>query len=96
MADCWQCEGDLGPLRKVGREELCAGCAAWVHACKNCRNWNDRARTCEETAAEWVHDRERANFCDFFALPAPDESHRSEGGSSGKSARAAFDRLFKK
>ena len=80
----------------MGREELCAGCAAWIHSCKNCRNWNDRSRSCEEPAAEWVHDRERANFCDYFALPAPDEEHRSGGPASGKSTRAAFDRLFKK
>lgn len=97
MAECWQCEGDLGALRKVGREELCASCAAWIHSCKNCRNWNESSRSCEEPAAEWVHDRERANFCDFFALPAPgDKGGPSERAGSPKSARAAFDKLFKK
>ena len=96
MASCWQCSGDLGPLRKVEREETCGSCATWVHACKNCRFWNDSGRSCEEPAADWVHDRERANFCDFFALPAPgDKATRSDGGG-GKTARSAFDKLFKK
>jgi hypothetical protein len=98
MATCWDCDSDLGAIRKVGREEICAGCQAWIHCCKNCRFWDGRARACDEPAAEWVHDRERANFCDFFALRAEDrvatprrpEDDRPAGG------RDAFDALFKR
>jgi hypothetical protein len=97
MASCWSCGSDLGALRKVGREEICPACNGWIHACKNCRFWDDVSRTCEEPAAEWVHDRERANFCDFFALPTPDvERPRARGSEGGGGGRVAFDRLFKK
>ena len=79
------------------REEICAGCQAWVHACKNCRFWDEGSRTCEEPAAEWVHDRERANFCDFFALPAPDvERPSGKKDGPGGPGRDAFERLFRK
>jgi hypothetical protein len=97
MANCWSCSTDLGALRKVGREELCGQCHAWVHSCKNCRFWDESGRTCEEPAAEWVHDRERANFCDFFAMPAPDVKARSaSAGPPQPDGRNAFDRLFKR
>jgi predicted RNA-binding Zn-ribbon protein involved in translation (DUF1610 family) len=96
MANCWSCDADLGPLRKVEREELCPSCQTWIHCCKNCRNWDAGARACDEPAAEWVHDRERANFCDFFALPSPD-ARRADADEGGKDVgRAAFDRLFRK
>jgi len=96
MASCWQCSADLGPLRKVEREETCGSCATWVHACKNCRFWNDSGRSCEEPAADWVHDRERANFCDFFAMRSPDEDVKKRGEEPGRGGRSAFEKLFKK
>lgn len=99
MAACWNCDTDIGEARVVRREETCERCASWVHCCKNCRFWNGVARTCDEPAAEWVHDRERANFCDYFALPARDEGRgASEGGAGEPSqdAREAFERLFRK
>ena len=100
MPSCWSCDSPLGALRKVQREELCVGCQAWIHCCKNCAFWDDAARTCEEPAAEWVHDRERANFCDFFALAA-DESARVSGprrreDDGPRGGRDAFDALFKR
>ena len=99
MPHCWSCESDLGAVREIKREELCPGCQAWVHCCKNCRFWDDGARACDEPAAEWVHDRERANFCDFFAI-AVEESSSSSGarGDDDRPAggRDAFESLFKK
>ena len=101
MASCWSCSTPQDVPEKVRREATCERCQAWVHACKNCHFWNDSARTCEEPAADWVHDRERANFCDFFALAAP-EARRSPGDRAGDRAgkpatgRDAFDRLFRK
>ena len=99
MLSCWSCDNDIGELRKVRREELCASCQAWIHCCKNCHFWDASSRSCNEPAAEWVADRERANFCDFFALGAPDGPSSSSGrsdddGSAG--GRDAFDALFKR
>lgn len=93
---CWSCDADIGPLRTVGREEICSKCEAWVHCCKNCRWWDDAARACDEPAAEWVHDRERANFCDFFTLSSEERRPGGRRDDEGSSGRAAFDALFDK
>ena len=96
MANCWSCNTDLGALRKVGREEVCGSCQSWVHSCKNCRFWDEASRTCEEPAAEWVHDRERANFCDFHTMPSPDAARRPSREPAPATSRDAFERLFKR
>ena len=99
MIKCWNCSGDLGALRKPGREEVCPTCNAWIHCCKNCHFWDDGSRTCEEPAAEWVHDHERANFCDFFALEMPAEARPASDDRRAPppaDGRDAFDRLFRK
>ena len=98
MPSCWSCDAPLDAPEKIRREATCERCQAWVHACKNCHFWNDSGRSCEEPAADWVHDRERANFCDFFTLAAPDAKRSPGPDGRGKpaSGRDAFDRLFRK
>lgn len=99
MASCWSCASPLEIPEKVRREATCERCEAWIHCCKNCHFWNESGRSCEEPAADWVHDRERANFCDFFALDAPASggaASKSEGRGKPPSGRDAFDRLFRK
>jgi hypothetical protein len=49
---------------------------------------------CREPQAEWVSEREKANFCDLFA-----PNKQAGGTAPGKPAtdsRNAFDSLFKK
>jgi hypothetical protein len=49
---------------------------------------------CREPQAEWVSDREKANFCDFFT---PNKSVSAAGSNKpAASPRDAFDSLFKK
>ncbi|HTG17217.1 MAG TPA: hypothetical protein VK747_18340 [Blastocatellia bacterium] len=49
---------------------------------------------CREPQAEWVSDREKANFCDFFT---PNKSPSAGSvAKPGTSPRDAFDSLFKK
>ena len=102
MATCWSCSTPLDVPEKdapgkVRREATCERCQAWIHCCKNCHFWNESGRNCEEPAADWVHDRERANFCDFFAIATP-EAKRASSDKPGQpvSGRDAFDRLFRK
>jgi hypothetical protein len=49
---------------------------------------------CREPDAEWVTDRERANFCERFQL-AEERAARPESGRSGE-ARRRLDDLFRK
>ena len=46
---------------------------------------------CAENQAELVSDKERANFCDYFALRSA-----TRAAAPGGSARAKLDSLFRK
>ena len=80
----------------VSRTDECSACSADVHCCLNCGNYDPSAHNhCREPLAEWVSDREKANFCDLF-IP----NKLSPGGvtakKSGGDLRKSFDDLFKK
>lgn len=49
---------------------------------------------CREPAAERVTDKERANFCEFFAFGSEDAPQF--GGKGGDGARDALEALFRR
>jgi hypothetical protein len=80
----------------ISRTEECPQCGADVHSCLNCVNYDTAAHNrCREPQAEWVTDREKANFCDFFT---PNKSGKGDPRASGvvQEAKSAFENLFKK
>lgn len=93
---CHQCgtaiEVDQG--EKVLRHHTCSNCDADLKCCLHCRFYDtSRNKQCTETEADWVSDKEAANFCDYFE-PNPN-SGPVGGGSSDDEARSKFDDLFK-
>ncbi|HEU4400715.1 MAG TPA: hypothetical protein VFT43_01290 [Candidatus Polarisedimenticolia bacterium] len=95
MRYCYRCGERIPEDRKILREEECPHCAQDLHCCRNCR-FHDPAvsNQCSEPQADYVGDKERSNFCEFFAFT---ESAASRGGpgSEGESARERWRRLFK-
>jgi hypothetical protein len=93
---CWKCGTEISEVsgaRKVLRTDSCPKCDSDLHACKNCQHHDPKYHNeCRETQAEWVNDRERANFCDYFS-PATVSTSRSVGSSSDQ-AKSALDKLF--
>jgi len=94
---CWKCGTEVVEIsgaRKVLRADTCAKCDSDLHACKNCQFYDRQYHNeCRETQAEWVNDKERANFCDYFA-----PSNRPKGAttkSSTDQVKSALDGLFK-
>jgi hypothetical protein len=92
---CYKCSRDLSLSSGsvISRSEECDNCRADVRVCKNCRHYNPKAyNECNESQAERVVEKERANFCDYFYLV---------GGVTGKKAsekddvKAKLDALFK-
>jgi hypothetical protein len=79
----------------IGRQDICPYCRSDLHCCLNCSLYDEYAQNhCRETSAEWVGDRERNNFCDFFTFQ---EGTAAAGGfSRQKEARAKLEALFKK
>jgi hypothetical protein len=73
MADafkCWKCGVaiDDEPM-PLGREARCPACAVDLHVCRLCTFYDTgKAKSCAEPVADEVLDKERANFCGFFAI----------------------------
>lgn len=94
---CWKCGAaieEISGARKVLRTDTCPKCESDLHACKNCQFYDRQYHNeCRETQAEWVSDKERANYCDYFA-----PSHRAAGTTPKPptdQVKSAFDGLFK-
>ncbi len=74
---CWKCSNelyfDVKVGIKVGRHDDCPHCAADLKVCKNCQNYDPGVHNqCRETSAEFIRDRERANFCTHFVFADSD------------------------
>lgn len=93
---CHACGGDVKVEGFISRRDECPACGAEIHCCLNCVNYDPAAHNrCREPQAEWVTDRERGNFCDFFTPNRLAAAGGHKGQSAGDS-RKAFDDLFKK
>jgi hypothetical protein len=90
---CWKCGTSIGdePL-PLGRLAECRACRAQLHVCRLCTFYDTRvAKSCRETVAEEVKDKERANFCGYFQ-PRPGAHAAGDGRS--QAARQELDALF--
>jgi hypothetical protein len=95
MLVCYSCGKAIEGRDKIGRQDVCPHCRSDLHCCLNCRLYDEYAHNqCRESSADWVSDREKNNFCEFFIL--------QEAGASGskfrerQEARAKLEALFKK
>jgi hypothetical protein len=91
---CWKCGASLAelslPLRRL---EECRACHAELHVCRMCEFYDTRvAKSCRETVAEEVKDKERANFCDYFR--PSEQAWRPAEQSAAEKARAELEALF--
>ncbi|MDM7914070.1 MAG: hypothetical protein ACE15D_08005 [Candidatus Eisenbacteria bacterium] len=97
MPICWSCRAELPYPRyaAVPREGECPGCRKDLHACRNCRHYDPGVNNrCREPNAEWVTDRERANFCELFQLA--ETPLGLAGPDRSAEARRKLDDLFRK
>jgi len=80
---------------RIGRRDTCSACGADLHVCLNCDFHSPGAHNdCREPNADRVIDKDRSNFCEYFAVvPRVVPAH---GAASGTSARQALDALFRK
>ncbi len=92
VGSCWGCGHELTEL-DLGREARCPNCAKAVHACRNCRFYRPgRSNDCMEPVADYVADKIRANFCDYFQ---PHTGAFQGDGDPADDLREAADALFK-
>jgi hypothetical protein len=92
---CWKCSEEIKPRERIEIHADCTRCGAALHCCRNCRFYDPEYHNqCREPMAERVVDKERFNFCEYFA-PATD--FRGAERSVAKSdARAKLEALFRR
>jgi hypothetical protein len=91
---CYNCQLELALTKTPARAETCPKCASYLHCCLNCRFYDVNAHNqCREPQAEWVKDKEMANFCDFFEAATKTASKES---ARKEEARKKLDDLFKR
>lgn len=95
---CWKCGASISlPAgARVGTRDTCPRCSADLHSCRNCKFYDpSKNNQCSEPQAEWVRDKEAANYCDYYR-PNPTLLARGAGSASPvESAKKKFDSLFK-
>lgn len=73
--------------------DYCPRCDRPLHSCRNCEFYDPSFNNqCREPMAERVVEKERANFCDYFA-PRPTGARPP---APTVDARETLDALFKK
>ena len=91
---CYRCGESVESLTlPLSRRDQCPVCSADLHVCKMCKHYDRNVpRQCREDGAEDVKEKDRPNFCDWFA-PMPG---RFDAGRKAESdaAQAALDSLF--
>jgi hypothetical protein len=99
--NCWKCGHQVETIERVGFHAHCPQCDRPLHVCRNCSLYDPAYNNqCRETMAERVVDKERSNFCEYFAPNAGAAAASSHSTSSRPSperaARERLDALFKK
>ena len=95
---CHNCGREIKLIGKVMRSDECPHCEADVHCCKNCRFFDPgKSNQCSEPEADYVRDKIKANFCDYFnpnnRLPL---TTRGAETIQRDDVRKNFDKLFNK
>jgi len=64
---CHHCGFEIKVDHRICRQETCPKCGSYLHCCLNCRFYDPASyHQCRETQAEWVSEKDSANFCDYF------------------------------
>ena len=91
---CYKCRSEV-PGRDFGRSAACPSCGTDVRVCLNCEHYDTGAHhECREPQAEWVREKDRGNFCDYFQFRLG--AAHAEGSTPQADARKKLDDLFKK
>lgn len=94
MGVCVVCSTAVDDAFPVSRQAHCPKCVADLHACRQCF-WYDihAAKQCREPMAEWIADKEKANFCDYYKLNA---KTKVVADTKPEDAKEALRKLFNK
>ncbi|HVN63122.1 MAG TPA: hypothetical protein VMT58_00685 [Candidatus Binataceae bacterium] len=94
---CWKCGRAIEVIERVGFRDDCPGCGRALHSCRNCGFYDPAYNnSCRETMAERVVDKERFNFCEYFAAASAGARPTVGMAAAGASAKDRLEALFRK
>lgn len=91
---CWKCGTKLkNLLLPFSRYEECSTCKADLHVCLSCRYYDARINdACQEERAEFVLEKDKANFCDYFKVNT--HAYKRKDTSEAMQAKRKLAQLF--
>lgn len=96
---CYFCGTAVPRDMQIGFSAICPDCGKELHVCLMCRFYAPGAHwDCRETIDALVQDKEKRNFCEWFAV---NEKYFVKAGQTpagigkAESAKKKFDSLFK-
>jgi hypothetical protein len=96
MYFCYACGKKLIIKEFIDRESICRYCQSYIHCCYNCKFYNlGVPDQCSESQADFVSDKSKANFCEYFALKEMDSPPINHDEDVRK-VKAKLNDLFKK
>ncbi len=93
---CWNCgtRSDIVNM-PISRSAQCPYCGKDLRSCRNCRHYDStKSSMCREPNSDFVQDKERSNFCDWFSLNTEASANMAGGTQKAHEARDAFSALF--
>lgn len=88
---CWKCNKEFSDF-EIFRTSECPICSADLHCCKACKFYSTGSHNdCKESSAEFVSDKEKSNFCDYYSV---NKDIKKTDTSKKDAARDAFNALF--
>ncbi|HZO81377.1 MAG TPA: hypothetical protein VFB33_06745 [Candidatus Binataceae bacterium] len=95
--NCWKCGTRIETLERIGFRQQCPKCERPLHVCRNCAHYDPAYNNqCREPMAERVVDKERANFCEYFAPAVGSGGLAATQSTPERAARERLEALFKK
>lgn len=91
MKRCYKC-GHIIEAEPISFKDECPECKSDLYVCLNCMFFDEgKANRCREPQSDYVKDRERSNFCEYFRF------NNAETMKTGKKdAEKMWATLFKR
>ena len=91
---CFRCGTSLSALSlPLSRQDTCPSCSVHLHVCRMCVNFDPAVPSqCREDDAEEVFEKDKLNFCEWFA--PSDTAFDPVAKAESDRAREALDALF--
>jgi len=91
MKTCFKCRTPVS-IDKISFRDECLQCTSDLHVCLNCIFYDEgKANKCRESQADYVKERDRANYCEYFGF-----KDDQAGKSSKEEAERLWENIFKK